>query len=170
MRIGYGEDSHRLEEGRALWLGGVAVPSSRGAVAHSDGDVLLHALSDALLSSLALGDIGALFPDNDPQWKGLASRMAFAVSSLTDSRVILDQVLRRVGQAGYRLVQLSAVVMLDQPKLGPHRATIQQHLAQLCTLPPDRVGLTFKTSEQLAPQHAQCRVTVLLLPLEARGS
>lgn len=158
MRIGFGEDSHRLEEGRELWLGGVPIPSDRGAVAHSDGDVLFHALSDALLSSLALGDIGALFPDNDPQWKGLASR------------VILEEVLQRVRQAGYRLVQLSAVVMLDRPRLGPHRATIQQHLAQLCALPPDRVGITFKTSEQLAPQHAQCRVTVLLLPLEDRGS
>lgn len=158
MRIGYGEDSHRLEEGRALWLGGLAIPSERGAVAHSDGDVLLHALSDALLSSLALGDIGALFPDNDPQWKGLASR------------VILEEVLRRVDRAGYRVVQLSAVVMLDQPKLGPHRASIGQHLAQLCALPPDRVGLTFKTSEQLAPHHAQCRVMVLLEPLSGRGS
>ncbi len=149
LRIGYGEDSHRLEVGRELWLGGVRLESERGAVAHSDGDVLLHALSDALLSALALGDIGALFPDTQPQWKDLASE------------VILQTVLQKVGP-GHHLEQISAVIVLDQPKLGPFRATIQQNLAQLSKLPPDRVGLTFKTSEGLAPNHVQCRVVVWL--------
>jgi 2-C-methyl-D-erythritol 2,4-cyclodiphosphate synthase len=152
LRIGYGEDSHRLEPGRELWLGGIRIASERGAVAHSDGDVLLHALSDALLSAFALGDIGSLFPDTDPQWKGLASRM------------ILEAVLERVRAQGYRITQASAVVMLDRPKLGPHRFAIQQNLAGLLELPQDRVGITFKTSEKLAPDHAQCRVLVLLEP------
>ena len=150
MRIGYGEDSHHLSDGRELWLGGVRIESERGAIAHSDGDVLLHALSDALLSAFALGDIGALFPDSDPKWKGL------------ESRVILEVVLQRVRESGYQLGQISAVVMLDKPKLGPYRQTIQHSLAQLTGLPEDRIGLTFKTSEGLATEHAQCRVMVYL--------
>ncbi|AGK05530.1 2-C-methyl-D-erythritol 2,4-cyclodiphosphate synthase [Meiothermus ruber DSM 1279] len=151
--MGYGEDAHRLGEGRELWLGGVRIESDRGAIAHSDGDVLLHALSDALLSAFALGDIGSYFPDHDPKWKGL------------ESRVILEVVLQKVRESGYRLSQLSAVVTLDRPKLGPHRTSIQQHLALLTGLPEKRVGLTFKTSEGLAPDHAQCRVVVYLEPL-----
>jgi 2-C-methyl-D-erythritol 2,4-cyclodiphosphate synthase len=151
--VGYGEDAHRLGEGRELWLGGVRIESDRGAIAHSDGDVLLHALSDALLSAFALGDIGSYFPDHDPKWKGL------------ESRVILEVVLQKVRESGYRLSQLSAVVTLDRPKLGPHRTSIQQHLALLTGLPEKRVGLTFKTSEGLAPDHAQCRVVVYLEPL-----
>jgi 2-C-methyl-D-erythritol 2,4-cyclodiphosphate synthase len=150
MRIGFGEDAHRLEPGRALWLGGVRIPSERGALAHSDGDVLLHALCDALLSACALGDIGVLFPDTDARWKDL------------ESRVILEAVLERVARAGYRVGQLSAVVTLDRPKLGPHRAVIQAHLAGLLSLPEERVGLSFKTSEGLAPDHVQARCMVLL--------
>ncbi|KIQ55237.1 2-C-methyl-D-erythritol 2,4-cyclodiphosphate synthase [Meiothermus taiwanensis] len=153
MLVGYGEDAHRLGEGRELWLGGVRIESDRGAIAHSDGDVLLHALSDALLSAFALGDIGSYFPDHDPKWKGL------------ESRVILEVVLQKVRESGYRLSQLSAVVTLDRPKLGPHRTDIQQHLALLTGLPEKRVGLTFKTSEGLAPNHVQCRVVVYLEPL-----
>ena len=153
LLIGYGEDAHRLGEGRELWLGGVRIESDRGAIAHSDGDVLLHAISDALLSAFALGDIGSYFPDHDPKWKGL------------ESRVILEVVLQKVRESGYRLSQLSAVVVIDRPKLGPHRSNIQQHLALLTGLPEKRVGLTFKTSEGLAPDHAQCRAVVYLEPL-----
>jgi 2-C-methyl-D-erythritol 2,4-cyclodiphosphate synthase len=154
--IGYGEDSHRLGEGRELWLGGVRIESERGAIAHSDGDVILHALSDALLSAFALGDIGSFFPDHDPKWKGL------------ESRVILEVVLQKVRDNGYRLGQISAVVVVDRPRLGPHRATIQQNLAQLTGLPENRVGLTFKTSEGLALDHAQCRAMVYLEPIPER--
>jgi 2-C-methyl-D-erythritol 2,4-cyclodiphosphate synthase len=150
MRIGLGEDAHRLEPGRALWLGGVQIPSERGALAHSDGDVVLHALCDALLSACALGDIGALFPDTDARWKDL------------ESRVILEAVLERVAKAGYRVSQVSAVVTLDRPRLGPHRAAIQARLAGLLSLPEERVGLTFKTSEGLAPDHVQARCVALL--------
>ncbi len=151
--FGYGEDSHRLAEGRELWLGGLRIESERGALAHSDGDVILHALSDALLSAFALGDIGSYFPDHDPKWKGL------------ESRVILEVVLQKVRDSGYRLGQVSAVVVLDRPKLGSHRAAIQQKLALLTGLPERRVGLTFKTSEGLAPDHVQCRAMVYLEPI-----
>ncbi|MDX2007875.1 MAG: 2-C-methyl-D-erythritol 2,4-cyclodiphosphate synthase [Meiothermus sp.] len=155
MRIGYGEDSHRLAPGRELWLGGVQVESDRGAVAHSDGDVILHALSDALLSAFAMGDIGSLFPDTDPKWKGL------------ESRIILELVLNKIREKGWQLRQASIVVMLDRPKLGPYREAIQAQIAKLTALPPDRIGITFKTSEGLALDHAQCRAMVYLEELEA---
>ena len=157
LLIGYGEDAHRLAEGRELWLGGVQIESDRGAVAHSDGGVLLHAISDALLSAFALGDIGSYFPDHDPKWKGL------------ESRIILELVMQKVRDSGYRLSQLSAVVVLDRPRLGLHRTAIQQQLALLTGLPEKRVGLTFKTSEGLAPDHVQCRAVVYLEPLEKQG-
>lgn len=157
LRIGYGEDSHHLDYGRELWLGGVKIESERGTIAHSDGDVILHALSDALLSAFALGDIGSLFPDSDPKWKGL------------ESKVMLDVVLQKIRTNGYRLGQIAAVVTLDKPRLGPYRGEIQKNLAQLAGLSEDRIGLTFKTSEGLAPDHVQCRVVVSLeaLPSEA---
>jgi 2-C-methyl-D-erythritol 2,4-cyclodiphosphate synthase len=147
-RIGYGEDAHRLAAGRELWIGGVRLESEHGAVAHSDGDVLLHAVADALLSAFALGDIGALFPDTQAQWKDMPSSQ------------ILDTALGKIGQ--YKLKQISAVVTLDWPKLGVHRITIAQSVANLTGLPEDCVGLTFKTSEQLAPGHIQCRAVVWL--------
>ncbi len=153
MRIGYGEDSHRLEAGRPLWLGGVRIESPHGPVAHSDGDALLHALADALLSALALGDIGLLFPDTDPRWRGV------------DSTVILAEALRRVRDRGYRPRQVSAVVTLDRPKLNPYRGRIQERLAHLLALSAEDVGLSFKTSEGLAPAHVQARAVVLLEPL-----
>lgn len=152
VRIGYGEDAHRLGARRPLVLGGVAIPEAeRGAVAHSDGDALLHAVADALLSAWALGDIGDHFPDSDPAHAGL------------DSRAIVARALEAVAAAApaARLRQVSAVVTLDRPKLGPHRTAIAATLAALVGLPDDRVGLTFKTSEGLAPDHVQARATVL---------
>ena len=152
IRIGYGEDAHRLAEGRPLVLGGVTIAAAtRGAVAHSDGDVLLHALADALLSAWALGDIGQHFPDTDPDFAGTAS-----AALLTDA---LALALARAG--GLRPAQASAVITLDRPKLGPHRAAIAARVAALLGLPADRVGITFKTSEGLAPDHVQARGVVL---------
>ena len=152
LRIGYGEDAHRLAPGRPLTLGGVVVPdAARGAVAHSDGDALLHAVADALLSAWALGDIGQHFPDTDPAHAGLDSRAIVA-----RARAL---VAARAPDA--RLTQVSAVVTLDRPKLGPLRGAVAGALAELLDLPVDRVGLTFKTSEGLAPDHVQARATVV---------
>jgi len=150
--IGYGEDSHRLEAGRRLFVGGVEVAADRGAVAHSDGDALLHAVTDALLSALALGDIGALFP-NDA-----------AENRARPSRDFVARALAEVNARGYAPDQLRAVVTLDRPKLGPLRREIQESLAGLLELDPGRVGLTFKTSEGLAPDHIQARALVVLTP------
>ena len=151
-RIGFGEDAHRLAEGRPLVLGGVSIPEApRGAVAHSDGDALLHAVTDALLSAWALGDIGAHFPDTDPAHAGADSAALL--------RRALDVALDHAGALRPR--QVSAVITLDRPKLGPHRAAISASLASLLDLPVDRVGVTFKTSEGLAPDHVQARAIVL---------
>jgi len=152
IRIGFGEDAHQLAEGRPLVLGGVAVPDApRGTVAHSDGDALLHAITDALLSAWAAGDIGQHFPDSDPVHAN--------ADSATLLRTALAIVAARAG--GQRPRQVSAVVTLDRPKLGPHRAAIAARVAVLLDLPPERVGLTFKTSEGLAPDHVQARAVVL---------
>jgi len=153
LRVGHGLDSHRLTPGRELLLAGYRVSAAeRGAEAHSDGDVVLHALADALLASLALGDIGDIFPPSDARWRDL------------DSRRIVEHVLGQVEQAapGARVVNVAAVVVLDAPKLGAHRGAIQASLATLLGLPLERVGLTFKTSEGLAPDHVQASVTLLL--------
>ncbi|WP_457637955.1 2-C-methyl-D-erythritol 2,4-cyclodiphosphate synthase [Oceanithermus sp.] len=150
MLIGYGEDSHRLVAGRKLWLGGVEIAAERGALAHSDGDALLHAVTDALLSALALGDIGSLFPDDAEE------------NRARPSSDFLARALELASERGYRPQQLRAVVVLDRPKLSPHRQAIQQRLAELLGLEAESVGLTFKTSEGLAPDHVQARALVVL--------
>ncbi len=151
-RIGFGEDAHGLEAGRPLLIGGVSVESPRGAAAHSDGDVLLHALSDALLSTFALGDIGQYFPPSDPDFKDIESTKILAR--------VLGLLREQVGD--FQILNVAAVVTLDRPKLGPHRAAIAARVAELLELSKDRVGVGFKTSEGLAPAHVQARVTVLL--------
>jgi 2-C-methyl-D-erythritol 2,4-cyclodiphosphate synthase len=150
-RVGLGEDAHRLIAGRALILAGVAVPDApRGALAHSDGDAVLHAVADALLAALALGDIGHYFPDTAASNHNL------------NSAIIIADALARVTAAGFGVVNLACVVTLDRPKLGPLRTTMQHKLAELLNIPTERVGLSFKTSEGLAPDHVQTRAVVLL--------
>jgi len=153
IRVGHGLDAHRLVPGRVLVIGGVNVPDSpRGADAHSDGDVLLHALADALLSCFALGDIGVLFPPSDPAFAGL------------DSREIVIAAWERLNDAapGVEVVNVAAVVTLDAPKLGPLRGRVAESVAGLLGLQADRVGVTFKTSEGLATDHVQSSVAVLV--------
>ncbi len=153
QRIGYGEDAHALGAGRPLIIGGITIPDSpHGPVAHSDGDVLFHALADALLSAFALGDIGLYFPPSQAEFKGL------------DSLVIIERVWQLLLEqvSDFSVVNLAAVITLDQPKLGPQRSVIQANVAELLNLPLDRVGIGFKTSEGLSPQHIQARVSVLL--------
>jgi 2-C-methyl-D-erythritol 2,4-cyclodiphosphate synthase len=133
--VGIGHDTHRLVPGRPLRLGGVEVPHQLGLAGHSDADVLLHAVTDALLGAAALGDIGELFPDTDPANRG------------RDSAEMLGAALGKVQVAGYRVVNVDAIVFAQRPKLGPHKAAIVQRVADLLGIDPGRVSLKAKTGE-----------------------
>jgi 2-C-methyl-D-erythritol 2,4-cyclodiphosphate synthase len=143
FRIGHGYDLHRLEplapdgEGRPFVLGSLRFDHDRGPVGHSDGDALLHAITDALLGALGLEDIGQLFPDTDPTWDG------------TDSRVFLAAALEKVRSAGYEIGNLDATVILERPKIGPRKAEMRATLAGLLELPVSRVNLKGKTHERV---------------------
>jgi 2-C-methyl-D-erythritol 2,4-cyclodiphosphate synthase len=151
VRIGYGWDSHEFKPGIPLKIGGIALPHDQGLGGHSDGDVLLHALTDALLGAIAGPDIGSLFPPSDPQWKG------------ADSSVFLREALRHVETAGYQLINLDSTLILAAPKIGLHADAIRKQVAELCGIPADCVGVKAKTPEGLGTDHAAIAcVTVLL--------
>lgn len=151
FRIGYGWDSHEFKAGIPLIIGGVTLPHDRGLGGHSDGDVLLHAITDALLGAIAGPDIGSLFPPSDPKWKG------------ADSALFLQEALKRVAAAGYGLVNLDSTLILAAPKIGPHAQTIRNHVAELCAIPADCVGVKAKTPEGMGTDNtAIAHVTVLL--------
>ncbi len=137
FRIGQGYDVHALAEGLPMWLGGVRIPSSTGFVAHSDGDVALHALSDALLGALAIGDIGHLFPDTDDRWKG------------ADSKQLLAAVLARPEFAGWQVVNADITIALQAPKLAPHVAEMRRTIAGILGVGVDRVSVKATTTERL---------------------
>ncbi len=137
MRIGHGYDVHRLVEGRDLILGGVLIPYTKGLLGHSDADVLLHAISDALLGAAALGDIGGLFPDTDPQYKD------------ADSLVLLQQVVAAVRAAGYQPGNIDATVLAQAPKLKPYIAAMRERIAKACGLSADAVNVKATTEEGL---------------------
>ncbi|MDA1162967.1 MAG: 2-C-methyl-D-erythritol 2,4-cyclodiphosphate synthase [Planctomycetota bacterium] len=139
LRIGHGHDSHRLEAGRSLVLGGVTVPFERGLVGHSDADVLLHAITDTLLGALALGDIGDWFPNTDPQWKD------------ADSAVFLREAVNAVQERGWRIANLDCTLFAEQPKLAPWRKQIQENVAELLGVSPDQVNIKAKTGEKVGP-------------------
>lgn len=135
MRIGHGFDAHRLVEGRKLVLGGVSVPFERGALGHSDADVLAHAVADALLGAAALGDLGARFPDTDPRWKD------------ADSMELLESCARDVREAGFRIGNVDATIVVDRPKLAPHIESMRRSIAERLELALDAVSVKAKTSE-----------------------
>ena len=137
VRVGSGHDTHRLVEGRPLLLGGVRVEYPRGLAGHSDADVVLHAVTDALLGAAALGDIGDLFPDTDPRNKD------------ADSRVFLAAALERLTAAGWRVGNLDVTVFAQEPKLGPVKAAIRDNLARLLGVPADCVNVKAKTGERV---------------------
>ena len=151
MRIGYGWDSHEFKAGIPLKIGGVDLSHDKGLAGHSDGDVLLHALTDALLGAVAAGDIGSYFPPSDPQWKG------------ADSAVFLAEALRRVRTAGYVVANIDSTLILADPKIGPHAKRIQVRVAELLSVKPDQVGIKAKTPEGMGTDNAAiAHVTVLL--------
>jgi len=151
MRIGYGWDSHEFKAGIPLKIGGVALDHPKGLGGHSDGDVLLHALTDALLGAVAAPDIGTLFPPFDPKWKG------------ADSAVFLREALKRVGAAGYAVVNVDSTLILATPKIGPHSTLIREQVAKLLRVPADCVGLKAKTPEGLGTDNAAIANVVVLL-------
>jgi 2-C-methyl-D-erythritol 2,4-cyclodiphosphate synthase len=150
-RIGFGWDSHEFKPGIPLKIGGVALPHNKGLGGHSDGDVLLHAITDALLGAIGAPDIGTLFPPSDPQWKG------------ADSAVFLNEALKRVRSAGYAIGNVDSSLILLAPKLGPHAGAIRAHLAKLLGIATDCVGLKAKTPEGIGTDGAAIANVVVLL-------
>jgi len=134
-RAGIGYDLHRLEAGRKLIVGGVEVPFDKGPAGHSDGDVLAHAITDALLGAAGLGDIGTHFPDTDPQWKGVSSLL------------FLEHVSTMLETSGLRIVHIDAVVICERPKLGPHFPAMRTTLAKSLGIRSDQINLKAKTNE-----------------------
>lgn len=137
LRIGQGYDLHRLVAGRRFVLGGKEIEHDRGPLGHSDGDVVLHALCDAILGALALGDIGSHFPDTDPRWKG------------ADSRDLCRHVIDQMHERGYEVSNADVNVHTEEPKIGPHREAIRASVAELLSCPVDDVSLKAKTNEGL---------------------
>jgi 2-C-methyl-D-erythritol 2,4-cyclodiphosphate synthase len=137
IRIGTGFDVHQLVEGRALVIGGVTIPYERGLLGHSDADVLLHAIADALLGAAALGDIGKHFPDNDPAYKG------------ADSRALLRSVIERIAALRWSVGNIDATIIAQAPKMAPHIAAMREHIAADCNIDLDCVNVKATTTEQL---------------------
>ncbi|WP_315852002.1 2-C-methyl-D-erythritol 2,4-cyclodiphosphate synthase [Tautonia rosea] len=161
MRVGIGHDTHRLVEGRPLILGGVRIDFDRGLAGHSDADIVLHAVADALLGAAALGDIGEIFPDTDPQHEGL------------DSGKLLAEVVSRVALSGWQAVNCDLVIHAQRPKLLDHKPAIRANVARLLGLPEDAVNVKAKTGEHVGPigrsEAMSCEAIVLVERAEGRG-
>ena len=151
MRIGYGWDSHEFKAGVPLKIGGVSIEHDKGLAGHSDGDVLLHALTDALLGAVAAGDIGQFFPPSDPKWKG------------ADSRVFVEKALEQIRGEGYRVINVDSTLILAAPKIGPIAKKLQQSVADLLNIEPNCVGIKAKTPEGMGTDHAAIAHVVVLL-------
>lgn len=157
-RVGIGSDLHRLADGDGLWLGGVLVACEFSSVAHSDGDALLHALTDALLGAIGAGDIGELFPDTLVENKGRASAN------------FVREAVRIATLRGYRPGNIDAIIHLQRPKLSPYKDAIRRKIAEFCGIAVDCVNVKAKTGEELGPvgesKAVAAEVVVLLLPVE----
>jgi 2-C-methyl-D-erythritol 2,4-cyclodiphosphate synthase len=154
MRVGIGHDTHRLAAGRPLLLGGVRIEHPRGLAGHSDADVVLHALTDALLGAAGLGDIGDAYPDTDPAYRNC------------DSRVFLTETLARLNQAGWQVVNVDVIIFAEEPKLGPLKGGIRKNLAILLQVAEDAVNVKAKTGEGVGSigraEAIACQVVALI--------
>ena len=137
IRVGMGFDVHQLVEGRELWMGGIKLEHSKGLLGHSDADVLLHAISDALLGAAGLGDIGTYFPDTDPAFKG------------ADSLELLRKVGEEVRKAGFEIVNIDSIVMCERPKVNPHKDAMKANIARVLGLDVKQIGIKGTTTEKL---------------------
>ena len=151
MRIGYGFDSHEFVAGVPLRIGGVTIPHTHGLSGHSDGDVLLHAITDALLGAVAAGDIGAFFPPSDPKWKG------------ANSVIFIQEAMKHIEEAGYRVLNVDSSLILTAPKIGPHSLAIRERVAELLNIEPGSVGVKAKTPEGLNLENTAVAHVVVLL-------
>ncbi|MBE2261496.1 MAG: 2-C-methyl-D-erythritol 2,4-cyclodiphosphate synthase [Burkholderiaceae bacterium] len=154
LRIGEGWDVHALVPGRELVIGGVHIPHSLGLLGHSDADVLLHAITDALLGAAGLGDIGSHFPDTDPRCQG------------ADSAVLLATAAEQTRKAGWRILNVDSTIVAQAPRLAPHREAMRQSIAKALDITPEQVNVKAKTAEKLGPvgqeQSIEARAVVLL--------
>ena len=157
LRCGIGYDTHRLVAGRKLVLGGVEIPSPRGLLGHSDGDVLSHAIVDALLGAAGLGDMGRFFPDSDPRWKN------------AESRIFLETIRGLLAERKLEIVNIDSVVVLDEPKLAPYMNQIKESLATSLGIAAERVNVKAKTSEGTQTDLAVAQAVVLLALSEPRA-
>src|SRR5262245_27077604 len=162
MRVGLGHDTHRLAEGRPLILGGVRVAHDRGLIGHSDADVVLHALTDALLGAAGLGDIGDAYPDTDPKYKDC------------DSARFVRETVERLAQAGWRVVNADVIIFAQEPKLGTVKAAIRNNLANLLGVDAGLVNVKAKTGEKVGAigraEAIACQVVVLIERSASEGS
>lgn len=155
IRIGYGWDSHAFKPGVPLKIGGLSIGHPEGLAGHSDGDVLLHAITDALLGAVSAGDIGSFFPPGDPRWKD------------ADSSIFLNLALEEIQNVGYRIVNVDTTLVLSAPKIAPIAAELREHVADLLNVEPSNVGIKAKTPEGLNVDHvAQAHAIVLLEKVE----
>lgn len=137
IRVGYGYDVHQLAEGEEFWLGGILLPHTHGAVGHSDADVLIHVICDALLGAANMRDIGYHFADTDPQYKGI------------DSKVLLKRTVEIIGERGYKIGNIDSTVCLEEPKVNPHIARMQEVLAEVMDIDADAISIKATTTEKL---------------------
>jgi 2-C-methyl-D-erythritol 2,4-cyclodiphosphate synthase len=157
VRVGIGHDTHRLAEGRPLILGGIGIDHPRGLVGHSDADVVLHAIADALLGAACLGDIGEHYPDDDPKWKGL------------DSGRLLAEVVDQVARAGWKTVNCDVIIHAQAPKLSPYKLALRENIARLLRVERGAVNVKAKTGEHVGPvgraEAIACQAVVLVEPI-----
>jgi len=153
FRIGQGYDVHRLAEGESLWLGGVLIPHSKGTVAHSDGDVLIHAICDALLGAVNLGDIGVHFPDNSPEFKNI------------DSKILLKKTWQLVKQKGFEIVNIDSTISAQQPKLKPFIPEMVTTMAKVTGIEPTQISVKATTTEKLGFEGREEGISALAVVL-----
>jgi len=161
LRVGHGHDTHRLSRGRILVLGGVPIDFERGLLGHSDADVLLHAITDALFGAAGLGDIGEWFPDTDPKWSG------------ADSADLLTTAVREVSARHWKIVNLDCTISAEQPRLSPHKSAIRKRIAELLEISVENVNVKAKTGEGVGPvgrKEAIAADAVVLLLRESSGA
>ena len=158
LRIGQGIDFHRLENGLSLWIGGVLIPSAKGCVAHSDGDVLLHAICDALLGAAGLQDIGYYFPDTSAEFRDI------------DSKILLSRTFGYIKEKGFRIVNIDSTVMLEKPKIAPYISEMRTVIAAILDMPAESISIKATTTEKMGPVGREEGITATAVALLEKTS